>query len=111
MHFGICPAGTFDSANIANSIHTFPEIEPSIREIFRVLRKGGTLAGNCLIYPRGNGIMDRFATRINNWGMKKGILHRPYEIQEIRKMLTDAGFKISSDEIKGNSFDFIAEKP
>lgn len=102
---------TFDSANIANSIHTFPEIEPSLREIYRVLRRGGTLAGNCLLYPRGQGLMDRLATSINNWGMKKGILHRPYYADEIRHILRSTGFRISWERIKGNSYDFVAEKP
>jgi ubiquinone/menaquinone biosynthesis C-methylase UbiE len=101
----------FDTLNIANAIHCLPEISESLAEFHRVLKPGGTLAGNCLLYPLGSGILDRISTWINNWGMKKGILNRPYTALEIKKLLAQAGFVLIYESVTGNCFDFIAEKP
>jgi ubiquinone/menaquinone biosynthesis C-methylase UbiE len=103
-------SASFDTANIANAIHCLPDIENSIKEMYRVLKTGGTLAGNCLLYPKGNSFLDGISNRINNWGMKKGILHRPYQAQEIKDLLTKQGFKITYEKISGNCYDFIATK-
>ena len=108
LHFA---DNTFDTANIANAIHSFPEVLLSLKEIFRVLKRGGTLAGNCLLYPKGSSPLARIANRINSWGMKKGILHRPYTSEEIKSMLELCGFKITWDQVTRNSYDFIAQKP
>lgn len=101
---------TFDSANIANAIHCFPEIMPSLKETYRVLKPGGSLAVNVLIYPRSTGLKGRVATAINNWGIKKGILITPYEVQDIKTKITEAGFKIKSDYVSGNCYNIVAEK-
>jgi ubiquinone/menaquinone biosynthesis C-methylase UbiE len=100
----------FDTINIANAIHCFPEIEKSLREAFRVLRPGGTLAANCLLYPKGNSILDRLARRINNWGMKKGILHSPQRQSDIQDVLKRVGFEITYERTSGNCYEFIARK-
>jgi ubiquinone/menaquinone biosynthesis C-methylase UbiE len=100
----------FDTLNIANAIHCLPEVYQSFMEFHRVLKPGGTLAGNCLLYPRGSGFMDRLSTWINNWGIKKGILNRPYTALEIKKLLAQTGFEIVSESVTGNCFDFVARK-
>jgi ubiquinone/menaquinone biosynthesis C-methylase UbiE len=101
---------SFETVNVANSIHSFPEIEPAFAEIFRVLKVNGTFAGNVLTYPKGNGVMARIARAINTWGIKKGILHRPYEAAEIRTLLLKNGFVITFEEQIRNCYNFIAQK-
>lgn len=101
---------SFDSANIANAIHCLPDILGSLREVHRVLKPAGRLAGNCLLYPRGKGVLDQLAVAINNWGMKVGILNRPYLESEIRTLLIQSGFEIQTEYIHGNCYNFIAKK-
>lgn len=101
---------SFDSANVANSLHSFPELEKSLGEIYRVLKPGATLAGNCLLYPGKVWVLDRISTWINHWGMRKGILHRPYDKQEVKEKLVGAGFLIQKEVVRGNCYDFIVRK-
>jgi ubiquinone/menaquinone biosynthesis C-methylase UbiE len=103
-------SASFDTVNIANAIHCLPDIESSLQEMYRVLKPGGTLAGNCLLYPKGTTLLDRISNRINNWGIKRGILHRPYMAQEMKAMLRKHGFQIKYERIVGNCYDFVAVK-
>lgn len=107
LHF---ESSSFDTANIANAIHCLPDVESSVKEMYRVLKPGGTLAGNCLLYPKDHSFLDRISNRINHWGMKKGILHRPYEASEVKDILSKQGFKITYEKVSGNCYDFIATK-
>jgi ubiquinone/menaquinone biosynthesis C-methylase UbiE len=100
----------FDSATIANAIHCLPDVKSGLKEIHRVLKKQGQLIGNCLLEPRGNTMWDRFARRINNWGIKKGILNRPFEAREVQDLLIETGFMIDRYEITGNCLNFVASK-
>lgn len=101
---------SFDSINIANAIHSFPNIEKSLSETYRVLKKNGTFAGNVLLYPKGKSIADRVSTFINNWGMKKGILFRPYLKEEVLEHINKSGFTLVNIKVSGNSLAFIAKK-
>lgn len=101
---------TFDTANIANALHCLPEVSKSLNEVSRVLKRNGTLAGNALLYPKGSSILDKISNKINIWGMKKGILHTPYNEEEIVAHLEESGFKIVYKKITGNCLDFIAQK-
>ncbi len=103
-------ADQFDSANIANAIHCLPDVVASFKEIHRVLKKDGQLIGNCLLEPRGHGFMDRLSRRINNWGVKKGILNRTYQSSEIQIILEETGFVLDRYEIAGNCLNFVASK-
>lgn len=104
------PDEKFDTIGCANSIHSFPEIEKSIAECFRVLKKGGVFNGNCLLYPGGGMLSMWIAQKINMWGQRKGILHRPYMINEIRHYLEKAGFEIEKEKVTGNCYNFVALK-
>jgi ubiquinone/menaquinone biosynthesis C-methylase UbiE len=102
---------SFDTANIANSIHCLPDVDGALRDIFRVLRSGGTLAANVLLYPRGFWPLKQIAGRINRWGMQKGILYTPYHLDEIRRHVVDAGFQIVSESVSGNCYNLVARRP
>lgn len=100
----------FDSINVANAIHCFPDIELAFKEINRVLSDRGTFAGNVLLHPKGGGLFSKLARRINQWGMDKGILHSPYSSEHIKSCLNKAGFQIIYSKESGNCFDFIAQR-
>lgn len=101
---------TFDTANIANAIHCFPDVDGALRDTFRVLKRGGTLAANVLLYPRGVWPFGAIAERINRWGMRKGILVTPYTADDIRQRVVAAGFEVVSQRISGNCCEVVARR-
>jgi ubiquinone/menaquinone biosynthesis C-methylase UbiE len=105
------PDATFDSANIANAVHCFPDVDAAFRETRRVLKPGADVALNVLLYARGPRLLRGIATSINDWGMRKGILFSPYEQDDIRRRLTAAGFEVVREDVSGNTYNVIARKP
>lgn len=105
------PDTSFDSTNIANAIHCLPDVDGALRDIFRVLKPGATFATNVLLYPRGTQPFKWIAERINRWGIRKGILYTPYERDDIRQRLFNAGFEIISESVSGNCYNVLARKP
>lgn len=102
---------TFDTANIANSIHCFPTIDGALLDIHRVLKPGGTLAANVLLYPTGFPPLRWAAQKINDWGIRKGILYSPFEQRDIREKMLAAGYEIAHDFKSGNTWNVVAKKP
>jgi ubiquinone/menaquinone biosynthesis C-methylase UbiE len=102
---------SFDTANVANAIHCFPNVDLGLQDIFRVLRPGGVMAANVLLFPTGRWPLRHIAERINMWGMKKGILYTPYEYKDVRERISKAGLEIISENISGNCYDVLARKP
>lgn len=102
---------SFDTANIANAVHCFPEVELSLREVFRVLKPGGSMAANVLLYPQGIRPLRWIAERINNWGARKGILVTPYLKEDIRQRIIAAGFEIIREFEAGNTYNVVCRKP
>lgn len=98
----------FLSANLPNAFHTIGDIELALKEIHRVLKPGAKLAVNVLTPPQGNGILSRIANRVNAWGMRIGILFRPYSKEESLQLLEKHLFKVESHVQKGNSLYIIA---
>lgn len=101
---------TFDSINIANAVHCFPEVDKAFDEIYRVMKPGGTFAMNVLLYPRGIWPFKQLANKINQWGIKKGILYTPYEKEDIINKIKESGFELVSESISGNSLNLLVKK-
>lgn len=101
---------SFDTANVANSVHCFPDVDGALRDIARVLKPGGTLAANVLLYPRGSWPLGAIARRINDWGIGKGILYTPYQRDDIRRRIVAAGFDVESESVSGNCYNILARK-
>lgn len=104
------PDASFDSANIANAVHCFPDVDAGLAELHRVLKPGATLALNALVTPRGFAPLRWLAERINAWGMKKGILHAVYEEGDVLHRLLRAGFALASVELSGNTLNVVARR-
>lgn len=102
---------SFDTANVANAIHCFPDIDAALSELFRVLRPGGSAAVNVLLHPRGIWPFRQIAERIDRWGIRKGILVTPYHRDEVRARVRRVGFEVEGETISGNCYDLIARKP
>lgn len=105
------PADSFDTANVANAVHCFPDVDGGMRGVLRVLKPGGTMAANVLLFPRGRWPLRPLAERINRWGMRKGILFTPYERDDIRQRIIAAGFEIVTEAVSGNCYNVLARKP
>jgi len=101
----------FDTVNIANAVHCFPDPDASLREALRVLKRGGSLAANVLLFPRGAEPLRLLAARINAWGMRKGILVTPYAEADILERIRRAGFSIKRTQVTGNCLEVLAERP
>lgn len=104
-------ANAFDTVNIANAVHCLPDVDGGLRDMRRVLKPGGTLAANVLLFPRGIWPFKPIAAWINRWGTRKGILYTPYELADVRARFVAAGFEIVSERVSGNCYDVLARKP
>ncbi|HEY9103448.1 class I SAM-dependent methyltransferase [Chitinimonas sp.] len=102
---------SFDTANIANAVHCFPDVDGAMRETLRVLRPGGCMVANVILYPEGIQPFKWIAEKINAWGIRKGILYTPYYRDDMRRRLLAAGFEIGFEERAGNCYNVRAYKP
>lgn len=105
------PANHFDTANVANALHCFPDVNAALKELWRVLKPSGSLAVNVLLFPRGIAPLRWLAEKINAWAIRKGILNTPYELADIRARILGAGFAIASEKVSGNTLNLLALKP
>ena len=102
--------GSFDTVNVANAVHCFPDVRGALKDIHRVLAPQGTLAANVLLYPKRGWPLGPLANAINAWGQKKGILYTPYELEEIVEAVREAGFDIVTTHVSGNCANILAKK-
>lgn len=102
---------SFDTANIANAVHCFPDVDAAFAEIARVLRPGGSLALNALLTPRGGRLGCAIAERINAWGVQKGILVGALDEADLVLRLERAGFGVERSRVTGNTAEIVARKP
>lgn len=94
-------SNSFDSVNLPNGFHTIDGINEALKEIHRVLKPNGSLYVNILTPPK-NRFLDGISRWVNRYGMRIGILKRPYSQEESVKFLEDFGFDISTQEINAN---------
>jgi len=104
------PDRSFDTVNIANAIHCFPDVDGALQDIVRVLKPGGTFAANVLLYPRTPWPFNAIAMGIDRWGMRKGILCTPYRRDDIRHRIVEAGLDVTSEAVTGNCYEVTAVK-
>ena len=104
-------SASFDTVNVANAIHCFPDVRGALADCARVLRPGGTLAANVLLYPRGWFPFRQIAQAINDWGIRKGILVTPYRHEDVIAMMREVGFEIVEDQVSGNCANILARRP
>ena len=101
---------SFDTVNVANALHCFPDVDGALRELRRVLKPGGTLATNVLLQPRGIWPFSQIAGELDAWGMRKGILFAPYERDDIRGRIVGAGFSVWTEIVVGNCYDLTVRR-
>ncbi|MCB0391596.1 MAG: class I SAM-dependent methyltransferase [Bdellovibrionales bacterium] len=94
---------SMDSINITNAAHCFPDLELSLRECLRVLKPHGLIKLNILLHPSGLSVFRKIANRINSWGMKKGILFKPYSLEEIEEIVKKLTVKNYNLRVHGNA--------
>ncbi len=102
---------TFDSANIANAVHCFPDVDAGLVELHRVLKPGATLALNALLVPTGIAPLKWLSNRINDWGLEKGILHGVFTEASVHRHLVKTGYEVVEARRRGNTLNVIARKP
>lgn len=100
---------TFDTANLPNGYHTIGGIDEAMSEISRVLKPGGTLYMNVLLYP-GDGFMNKISKKVNDYGQSIGILNRPYTREEVLESMPKHGFHVNETFIIKNCIFIKASK-
>jgi hypothetical protein len=63
-----------------------------------------------LLYPRTIWPFNAIADRLDNWGIRKGILVTPYRRDDIRQRIVDAGFDVASETVFGNCYEVRVRK-
>jgi ubiquinone/menaquinone biosynthesis C-methylase UbiE len=99
---------SFDTINVSNSLHCIPNYQKAIQEAARVLKPKGVMSLNALIIPEGR--LQSIALKINQWGIKKGILQRAFEVHEVLKSLELASFEVVEKFKDGNCLYVRAQK-
>jgi ubiquinone/menaquinone biosynthesis C-methylase UbiE len=103
-------AGTFDTVNIANALHCFPDYNQALLELARVMKTDAKMYGNAILHADKASYLGRVAYSIGKWGMRKGILTRVFSEDEVLNAIPKAGLKVVDSYRTGNALNFIATK-
>lgn len=101
---------SFDTANLPNAFHCFPEPLACMKELRRVMKPGATMRMNVVLEPPATGVMAGIARRICAWGIQKGILFATYTPEQVLDICREAGFEIGEYYVKGYSFNIELRK-
>ena len=98
--------GEFDIVLSLNGFHAFPDKEAAYREVFRVLRPGGTFCG-CFYVVDEHKRTDWFVRHIYE---KTGFFTPPYEtVSSLRKRLEHMYTAVTLENVKGIAW-FVCRK-
>jgi len=100
----------FATVNMVNALHCMADVHGSLSEAYRVLRPGGTLALNVVLIPRGGRCRRSIARRVNQWGMRKGLLVRPFEESEVLELVVSHRFEVCKKAVQGNDLCLLLKK-
>ncbi len=87
----------FDSINLPNSFHTISLIEAGVEKLAKCLSDDGIFSFNVLLTPK-----NKISKMVNNYGIRTGILHRPYLVEEVDSILEKNKLSIIEKIIKNN---------
>lgn len=93
---------TYDSINLANCVHCFAEPSAVLSAVAKCLNSGGIVAANVLLHPERGGLSGKVAAAVNRYGQRKGILVRPYTVDEVCRLFDDAGLQRLRMKTVGN---------
>lgn len=99
---------SFDSVHLANAVHCIPDYPKALTEIYRVLKDDGVFRVNVLLPPQG--FLKSISNRVNQWGIRKGILQGPIESTEFIEHLQKLNFKRIENFRQGNCLYVKARK-
>ncbi|MFZ2711924.1 MAG: class I SAM-dependent methyltransferase, partial [Gemmiger qucibialis] len=98
--------GEFDIVLSLNGFHAFPDKEAAYREVFRVLRPGGTFCG-CFYVADEHKRTDWFVRHIYE---KAGFFTPPYEtVSSLKKRLEQMYTAVTLENVKGIAW-FVCRK-
>ena len=87
----------YDSINLPNAFHTIASIEEGFAVLAKSLSDNGIFSFNVLLYPS-----QKIPKKVNEYGIRTGILHRPYHPSEVDSMIEKYSLTTVEKFIKGN---------
>lgn len=105
------PEKQFETINVPNGIHSFPDPEAALTDLYRVLAPGGVLAANILLHPRGNALMKWIAHKLLDWGKREALLKDSFEEAAVLSLITSHRFEIIDQRVHGNTLYLKARRP
>ena len=98
--------GSFDAVLSLNGFHAFPDKEAAWKEIFRVLKPGGTFCG-CFYVQGENRRTDWFISRLY---VKKGFFTPPFETAESLRLRLEKTFGSATVSTVQGIASFVCQK-
>jgi len=105
------PNAHFQTINIPNGLHSFPDPAAAVADLSRVLAPGGVLAANILLHPRGNRLMRHIAQRLKEWGQRESLLQDSFEEEEAVALVERDGLEVFERRVHGNTLYLKARRP
>ena len=105
------PDSTFTSIHVANAFHCFPEPLKALNELSRVAKTGCILRINVILEPKGReSLRDKISWWLVHWGQRKGILHKAYQMDELRRLWAQSSWQVETENIAGNCLTIALKK-
>lgn len=98
---------TFDTINVANGLHCFPDPPSALRELRRVLKSNGTIALNILLEPRGSALNVALANPLYRWARKRLLFVNAFSVEALLALFAEEGFAVRQQDVLGNTLNVI----